>query len=231
MAEEDQSSAQNVDYELKRSVKNGMGLAVFAVVMTVVAIAAGIYIVVDKMTDEQRINDAISENCLTPADPKQGVPTVDPDNGNGTVVPDITDSTVTPDASDYIYIADWGVKVKKPSDYYVWYRVIPDTGSFPGAKLELSASHKDAQAWSNYGDFDNGGKLLQIVRTTDRNAFDGVGSGPSLIGQIGDYYYWYYTPQACSAAMNGDYDSCMRENDVFNAIKPTFADLNNWSTF
>ena len=40
MAEEDQSSAQNVDYELKRSVKSGMGLAVFAVVMTIVAIAA-----------------------------------------------------------------------------------------------------------------------------------------------------------------------------------------------
>ena len=230
MAEEDQSSAQKVDYELKRSVKSGMGLAVFAVVMTVVAIAAGIYIVVDKMTDEKRINDAVSQKCLTPADAKQGV-IDDGTTAPETTIPDIVDSTVTPDASDYIYVADWGVKVKKPSDYYIWYRVIPDTGSAYGARLQISGSKKDAQAWPNYGNFDNGGQLISVLRTTNPDEFAGTGSAPVLIGQVGDYYYFFSGPQACSEAMQGNTEACQAENAVYNDLKAVFSDVNNWSTF
>lgn len=231
MAEENQSSAQNVDYELKRSVKSGMGLAVFAVVMTIVAIAAGIYIVIDKMTDEKRINDAVSQKCLTPADPKQGV--IEDNNATAPeeTIPDIADSTVTPNASDYIYVADWGVKVKKPSDYYIWYRVIPDTGSAYGARLQISGSKKDAQAWPNYGNFDNGGQLISVLRTTNEHEFDQTGSAPILIGKVGDYYYFYSGPQACSEAMQGNTEACQAENAVYNDLKTVFSDVNNWSTF
>lgn len=230
MAEENQPSAQKVDYELKRSVKSGMGLVVFAVVMTVVAIAAGIYIVVDKMTEQDRINDAVSQKCLTPADAKQGV-IDDGTTAPETNIPDIADSTVTPNASDYIYVADWGVKVKKPENYYIWYRVIPDTGSAYGARLQISGSKKDAQAWVNYGNFDNGGQLINVLRTTNPDEFAAAGSAPVLIGRVGDYYYFYNGPQACSEAMQGNTQACQDENAVFNDLKDTFSNVNNWSTF
>jgi len=223
--------AESDAYELKRSVKNSMGLVVFAVVMTVVSIAAGVYIVIDKMTDQKRIDDAISKNCLTPADPSQAVPTIDDvDSGSGSSAGIATD-TVTPNANDYIYVADWGVKVKKPSDYYIWYRVIPDSGSAYGARLQISAGKKDAQAWRNYGDFDNGGQLLNILRTTNADEFENTASGATLIGQVGDYYYYYNGPQACSGAMMGDTEACQAENAVYNDIKAVFGDISNWSTF
>lgn len=231
MADEMGTATVQNDAELKKSIKSGMGLVVFAVVMTVIALSSIGFIIYSKVTEEKRIDNAISERCLTPASAVEGVPVAGNPDGAGTpaamnCVNSDDANAASVNTAEYIYIADWGVKVKKPTDYYMYYRVIPDTGSFPGAKLELSASHKEAQQWANYGNFDNGGRLLQIVRTSDQNAFDGVGSGPALIGQIGDYYYWYYTPQACSSS---EQQYCQQENDIFNAIKPAFADINNWS--
>ena len=233
MAEENQSSAQDVDYELKRSVKSGMGLAVFAVVMTIVAIAAGIYIVIDKMTDEKRINDAVSQKCLTPADPKQGV--IEDNNATAPeeTIPDIADSTITPNVSDYIYVADWGVRIKKPEGYYVWYRVEPDTGSATKGRLALSASPSNAQTWQNYGDFDGGRGLLYIYRR-DGNVteWEAGGSTPMYLGSFDDYSYFYSGPQACSAhlvELGGD--ACQREEAIFNTLKDTMGNFDNWSTF
>ena len=63
MQEKNASVAQN-DAELKKSVKSGMGLVVFAVVMTVVALGACGFAIYTKATENKRIDDAVSERCL-----------------------------------------------------------------------------------------------------------------------------------------------------------------------
>lgn len=238
MVEENSSTpAQPVVAEAKKSGKN-VGLIVFATIMTVLALGAGIFIAIDKATEGKRIDDAVSQKCAsatkqeqTPA--SQGTPIED--NGSSSAATDCIDApnSTTSNASDYIYIADWGVRIKKPEGYYVWYRVEPDTGSSTKGKLELSASPTNAQVWSNYGDFDDGGQLLTIYRRDGSvTEWEAGGSIPSPIGSFGGYSYFYSGPQACSAAV-GDLggDACQREQDVYNALKDNFTNLDNWSTF
>ena len=87
MQEKNASVAQN-DAELKKSVKSGMGLVVFAVVMTVVALGACGFAIYTKATENKRIDDAVSERCLVPASSVEGVPVAgDPSSAN------ITDNT------------------------------------------------------------------------------------------------------------------------------------------
>ena len=233
MAEADSVKEQSDAYELKRSVKNSMGLVVFAVVMTVVSIAAGVYIVIDKMTDQKRIDDAVSKNCLTPADPSLAVPTIDDIDDDGGSSASIATDTITPNASDYIYVEEWGVRIKKPADYYVWYHYEPDTGSSTKGKLVLSASPTDAQAWLNYGDFDGGRGLLYIYRRdASVTAWEDPGSAPKFIGSYNGYSYFYSDPQACSSHLvEYGSDACQREESVYNALRDTMTNLDNWSTF
>lgn len=236
MQERNASVAQN-DAELKKSVKSGMGLVVFAVVMTVVALGACGFAIYTKATENKRIDDAVSERCLVPASSVEGVPVAgDPSSANITNNTNcISDNTnaATANASDYVYVADWGVKIKKPENYFVWYRVEPDTGSATKGKLVLSASPSDAQTWPNYGDFDNGHGLLYIYRR-DGNVtlWEAGGSTPNYLGSFGGYSYFYSGPQACSSHLQ-EYggDACQREQDVFNTLKDTMGNLDNWSTF
>lgn len=225
MAEEGSAAMTQNDAELKKSIKSGMGLVVFAVVMTVIALGSIGFIIYNKVTEEKRIDDAVSERCVTPASSIEG-PTISGDSSS-VEISDATNCVNSGDGassdSDYIYISEWGLKIKKPADYYVWYRFEPDTGSEVKGKLSLSASRKDAQAWANYGNFDGGGQIVSIYRMDHENTQ--VASAPKFIGKIGDYYYYERTPQACYS------DDCEGELAAFNALDAVLSDINNYYAF
>ena len=230
--EEKQATIENA--ELKSSVKKGMGLVVFAVIMTVLALGAGVYIVIDKTTDEKRINDAVSSKCVSKSDDNNSqIQPIDNNNvpcGSNT---DIADNTTTANASDYVYVEEWGVRIKKPAGYYVWYRYEPNTGSAVMGKLVLSASPTYAQTWQNFGDFDGGHGLLYIYRRdANTTQWEAGGSNPTYIGSYNGYNYFYSGPQACSSHL-AEYggDVCQREENIFNTLRDSMTSLDNWSTF
>lgn len=229
MAEEGSAAMAQNDAELKKSIKSGMGLVVFAVVMTVIALGSIGFIIYNKVTEEKRIDDAVSERCLTPANSVEG-PIVSGDSSD-MVISNTTDcidsddsepTTSSVNTAEYLYIGEWGLKVKLPSDYYVKYRFEPDTGSEVKGSLALSASPKNAQQWQNFGNYDNGGAVIKVFRMDHENTE--LASAPKFIGKIGDYYYYERTPQQCAVI-----DDCDRENAVYEALDAMFGDINNYS--
>lgn len=229
MADEMGTATVRNDAELKKSIKSGMGLVVFAVVMTVIALGSIGFIIYSKITEEKRIDNAVSERCVTPANSVEG-PTIS-GNPDDVTVTDTTNcinsdnsgtTTASVNSAEYLYIGEWGLKVKLPSDYYVKYRFEPDTGSVVKGSLALSASPKSAQQWSNYGNYDNGGAVATIFRMDHENTEPA--SAPKFIGKIGDYYYYERTPQQCAVI-----DDCDGEGAVFDALDAVFSDINNYS--
>lgn len=229
MADEMGTAAVQNDAELKKSIKSGMGLVVFAVAMTVIALGSIGFIIYNKVTEEKRIDNAVSERCVTPANSVEG-PTVSGDSSDVPIA-DTTNctnsdnsgtATASVNSAEYLYIGEWGLKVKLPSDYYVKYRFEPDTGSVVKGSLALSASSKNAQQWQNYGNYDNGGAVVTIIRMDHENTEPA--SAPKFIGKIGDYYYYERTPQQCAVI-----DDCDGENAVYKALDAMFGDINNYS--
>lgn len=219
MQQENNTPVMQNDAELKKSVKTGMGLVVFAVIMTVIALGACGFIIYTKVTEDKRISDAVSEKCLTPADTTQAP--VENSTTPSTEAPDIVSNTPV-QYTDYLYVGEWGLKIKLPEDYYVKYRYIPDTGSDTKGILELTASRKNAQQWPNYGNFDNGGAVIKVYRLDHENTEPA--SAPKFITKIGNYYYYEVTPQQCALI-----DDCAGEQAVFEALDAVFSNADNYS--
>lgn len=224
------STSEQGNAELQKSVKSGMGLVVFAVIMTVVALAACGILIYTKATEDKRISDAVNSKCLTPADSSQAP--VEGNTNPSSDTPEIADNTTPSDnatpsdatvnTGDYLYVGEWGYKIKLPSTHYVKYRYEPNTGSEHKGTLYLSAQDKNAQQWPNYGNFDNGGSVIQVFRLDHENTEPA--SAPKLIGIFDGYYYYEARSQQCAV-----FDDCENENAILNVLETTFLDANNYS--
>jgi len=220
------TEVQESPEDLKRSIKNGMGLVVLSVTMTIIAIGACAFAVYTRMSASESIND-----CAYRDDTKTIKPdNVDPSSNPSIDTPEIAGDTEIVNTSEYLYVGEWGVKIKLPSDQYVWYRYIPNTGSQALGTLVLTADSKEAHEYHNYGDYDEGFGLLHIYRMeAGVTEWPGRESAPAYIGTFNGYSYFYSTPQSCSKLASQN-NACQEEQNVFHTLRDTFINLDNWST-
>lgn len=134
-------------------------------------------------------DDADSEDDKTNTDK--------PDN-NSTDTKPTTSTTIA--SSDYIYIGEWGIKIKIPDGLKnVSYTFVNELREDPGGAynvevIYLSAILDDMESTPEALRVQYNGGLGALGRSLDDPTK--TSSGATLVGKIGDYYYSYSHPQA-----------------------------------
>ncbi len=209
--------------------KNGRGLKIATAVMTVLAIGGvsfGVYGMMQKNNiSEQKVQIRNSDGTVTEVE-KLSVETKT-ENGSTVTVVDVP-SAKKADLDHYIYVAQWGIKIKFPEDLKtISYRYNEDNG-YTGLEVTGVDCSGGCQYGPEFAYFSKTnasmGAILRLYK--DDNVESLIGKKLQKVTTIGDYSYYYEHPQT---RITSNDDELEWENKSVQMIEKALTDSNNYS--
>lgn len=209
--------------EAPKKKSNGMLIGlILCIVLAIGGIGFGVWMMMDGNTQKDSLNKQISDLRKQNNDLLKQI-----ENG-GTIDVDIVDSDV--DTADYIYVGEWGVKIK-----------IPDALSTVSYRFSYESGYTSVAVWGvdcsdgcqYFPDFANVNKntsgMGSIARYPKGQEFSG-GSAPTLVFSDEAYDYYVYHIQAAYTVDNPS-DEANWEMDSVNIIDEMLSDSDSYSKF
>lgn len=211
--------------------KSGSGLKVFAAIASVVALAGigfGVYGMMQSTKAPQasdiKVQVKAQDGTLTTVD----APTVEKTNNNGTVVTIVDTPKMTADEMrHYIYISQWGIKIKMPETLTITgYKYVMDAGMetvyISGIDCSENGRCQYAPEFSNMK-IEN--HSLGAVSRQNSEGYE-LTDNAKLVTTIGDYVYSYGHPHSVSST-----DESEKEWEVksVEAIEAALTNPDNYS--
>lgn len=176
--------------------KKGKG-AVFGMILlgilAVGGISFGIWEMLEVNTQKEQLNSQI--NTLKQQNNELQDKLEDATSGPTTDIDlDIDTETSSADTTDYIYVAEWGLKIKIPENLTVTgYEYAMSAGY---TSLELWGNTKDGQYFPDFANTEKNQSCLGSISRYARGAEIPMASSLSLVFSSGQFDYYYNHPQS-----------------------------------
>lgn len=213
---------------------NGSGLKIATAITSIIAICGigfGVYGMMQSSNKDGQISDlkvqiANSDGTVTTIE----TPKVETTTNDGTVVT-ITDSAAKDvNAEDYIYVGEWGLKIKKPEGLStVSYRYSHGAGYTEVVAWGVDCSNGQCHYFPEFADVTkNGTGLGRIRRYSKGKEFDG-GSAPELVFSDDQYDYYFFHIQVAYSADHPENDELEWEMSSIDLVSGMLNKSDNYS--
>ena len=229
-----ESSKPGSDVVFQDKSKKSHGMLYGLILLAILAaggIGFGVWAMMDGNSqvakkDEQiaSLNRQLAEKSEVVVD--DGTTVVDDDEGG-----DSTTSTSVANATDYIYVGEWGLKIKIPDSLStVSYRFSHEAGFTKVTVWGVDCSGGRCQFFPDYANVnENAHGMGSITRYPKGTTFN-EGSSPTLVFSDESYDYYQYHPQMVYTTDNPS-DESKWEMDGINIINEMLSNPDNYSKF
>ncbi len=203
--------------------KKNIGIAIVVIALALVAVGGigfGIWAVLDGNQKAKDLNVQIDtlKAQLAEKDNSENVVVESTENG---------ETGVVVNAKEYIFVSEWGIKIKIPRELkdvsYTYHNDGNGIGMLAVAGVSSSSSSDDIPEFANL--FENNTGLGAISRTP-KGAEVSIASPPSLVFSDNNYDYYYSHPQA---AFSNDEAEIQLEVESTGIVEDMLKDEENYS--
>lgn len=192
-------------------------------------IGFGVWAMMDgnsRVEEAKKQCNSYETKCNVPDDNKSDNNSDDNNNDNGGSA-----NTDSSDSAKYLYVNDWGVKIKIPDSLMVLsYKYRLDDIMY-NTHLELAGADKNGQDAPDFADIDKCSLGIVTRISKDKVNDDHLpasGSFGTLIMSKGNYNFYYNGPQAVCTE---DESQTQREVNTVQIIKDMLTNSNNYVNF
>jgi len=206
--------------------KKGKGAVLGMILLGILAVGGisfGIWEMLEVNTQKEQLNSQI--NILKQQNNELQDKLEDATSGSTTDIDVDTDTeTSSADTTDYIYVAEWGLKIKIPENLTVTgYEYAMSAGY---TSLELWGNTKDGQYFPDFANTEKNQSCLGSISRYARGAETPTASSLSLVFSSGQFDYYYNHPQS---AFSVDENERTWEVESVDAVEQMLSTPQNYS--
>lgn len=176
--------------------KKGKGAILGMILLGILAVGGisfGVWEMLDANTQKEQLNSQIS-TLKQQNNELQGKLSEATSTSTTDIDVSIDTETVATDTADYIYVGEWGLKIKIPENLTVTgYKYAMLAGY---ASLELCGNTKSGQYFPDFADIDKNQSCLGSISRYPKGTEMSPASPPSLIFSDDQFDYYYRHPQS-----------------------------------